>query len=268
MDRKEKKNNKVIIVGVILIALVFAYTIFKSEFKNKDSKKTVETKKETQLNYPKIAPADLKNRLKNSDNIEIFDIRGLDDYKLEHLIGSANATSEDFLNGVPQGKIIVIIGYEDQKEACNEAIEFVKDKGFKEAYVLDGGIPAWKEIGGSTISFGNPSSFSDNAKITYLSPEDLKKIIDDPNYPRYILDVSSKQSFGNGHISGAENIFLDDLEKSTDKLPFGKEIIVYGENELQGFQAGTRLYDLGIINTKVLKGGLPAWKEKEFEVVK
>jgi len=271
MNQKEKKNNKVILVGMFLIALVFAFTIFKSEFRKKDSK-TLETKKETQINYPKISPEDLKNRMiKSLENIEVFDIRISDDYRLEHLVGSQNATSEDFLNGISQEKTIIIIGYEEQdeqKEACKKAIEFIKNKGFENAYVLDGGISAWKEIGGSTISFGNPSSFSDNAKIIYISPEELKKIIDDQNYQKYIMDVSSKQSFDNGHISGAENIFLDDLEKSTDRIPSDKEMIIYGENNLQGFQAGVRLYDLGIMNAKVLKGGLPAWKEKEFEIIK
>lgn len=267
MDQKEKKNNKVIMIGALLIAMVFAYTIFKSIPEKKESA-ILKTEKEAEIKYPKITPEDLKSRSKNPNNIKIFDIRGTDDYKLEHLIGSTSATSEDFLNEVPQEKIIILIGYEEQKEASKKAVDFVKSKGFNDAYVLDGGISAWKKIGGSTISIGNPGSFVDNAKIIYTSPEELKKIIDDQSYPKYILDVSSKQAFTNGHISGAENIFLDDLEKSADKIPSGKNIIVYGENELQGFQAGVRLYDLGIMNTNVLKGGLPAWKEKGFEVVK
>ncbi len=267
MEQTDKKNNKVIMVGMLLIIMVFAYTIFKPVFK-KDDSKTAETKKETQINYPKITPEDLKSKLKKPDSVQIFDIRGSDDYKLEHLIGSENATSEELLNGISKEKIIVFVGYEEQKEAYKKAIEFVKNKGFKEAYALDGGIEAWKAIGGNTISFGNPGSFTDNAKIIYITRDELKKIIDDQNYLKYILDVSSKQSFASGHLPGAENIFLDDLEKSTDKIPAGKEIFVYGENELQGFQAGVRLYDLGIIGAKVLEGGLPAWKEKGLEVVK
>lgn len=267
MDEKDKKNNKVIMVGALLIAMIFAYTIFKSEFK-KDETKTTEVKKETQINYPKITPDDLKGKLKKSNEIQVVDIRGSDDYKLEHLVGSISATSEDSLNGVSKEKIIIIVGYEDQKENYLKAIEFVKNKGFSEAYVLDGGIDAWKATGGDTISIGNPGSFVDNAKLIYITADELKKIIDDQNYPKFILDVSSKQSFASGHLPGAENIFLDDLEKSISKIPTGKEIFVYGENDLQGFQAGVRLYDLGIIGAKVLENGLPAWKEKGFEVIK
>jgi len=267
MDQEEKKNNKIMIVGALLIAMVFAYTIFKSEFK-KDNSGIAKTSGGAEIKYPKITPEDLKNQLKNPDNVQVVDIRGSDDYKLEHFIGSISATLEESLNGVPLEKTITIIGYEEQKEAYKKAVELIKSKGFNDVYVLDGGLPAWKEIGGSTISIGNPGSFSDNAKIIYILPEELKKLTDDQNYPKYILDVSSEQAFGNGHLSGAENIFLDDLEKSADKIPSGKLIVVYGENELQEFQAGVRLYDLGIMNAKVLKGGLPAWKEKGFEVVK
>ena len=267
MDQEEKKSNKVMIIGALLIAMVFAYTIFKSEFR-KDDSGISKTGAGTEIKYPKITPEDLKNRLKNPENVQVVDIRGSDDYKLEHLTGSVNAVPEESLNGIPQEKAIIIISYENQKESYKQEIDFIKSKGYNDVYALDGGIPAWKEIGGSTISIGNPSSFVDNAKIIYISPEDLKKITDDQNYPKYILDVSSQQAFDSGHLSGAENIFLDDLEKSADKIPSGKLIIVCGENDLQGFQAGVRLSDLGIMNAKVLKGGLPAWKEKGFEVVK
>jgi rhodanese-related sulfurtransferase len=267
MDQTERKNNKVMIIGALLIAMVFAYTLFKSEFK-KDNSESAKTSEGTEINYPKIAPEDLKNRLKNPDKIQVVDVRGSDDYKLEHLIGSVNITSEESFDGIPQGKTIVIIGYEEQKGDLKKAVDLAKSKGFDDAYVLDGGIPAWKGIGGSTISIGNPSSFTDNAKVIYISPEDLKKIIDDQNYPKYILDVSSKQAFDNEHLPGAENIFLDDLEKSADKIPLEKTVVVYGENDLQSFQAGVRLSDLGIMSAKVLEGGLPAWKEKGFETVK
>lgn len=268
MDQEENKNNKVIIVGISLIALVFAYTILKSTFTKDEPKGSKRGNSGIEITFPKITPEDLRGRLKNNNDIKLADIRMPDDYKLEHLIGSTNVTSEEFLNGVSQEKTIVFIGYEDQKEANKEAVDFAKEKGFKDVYVLDGSISAWKEIGGSTISIGNPGSFIDNAKIIYISPEDLKKIIDNQEYPKYILDVSSKQVFNSGHIVGADNIFLDDLEKSADKIPAGKETIVYGETDLQGFQSGVRLYDLGLMNIKVLKGGMPAWKDKGFEVVK
>jgi rhodanese-related sulfurtransferase len=267
MDERDKKNNKIIVIGAILIAMVFAYTIFKAEFLKEDSK-NMATKKDSQINYPKMAPEDIKIKSKNDDTVQFVDIRGSDDYKLEHLINSISATSEEALSGVSRDKTIIIIGYEEQKESYPKAIEFFRSAGFKEVYVLDGGILAWKEIGGSTISIGNPNSFVDTSKIIYILPEELKKIIEDQAYPKYILDVSSKQAFDSGHLAGAENIILDNLEKSADKIPSEKEIFVYGENDLQGFQAGVRLYDLGIMSMKVLKGGLPAWKEKKFEVVK
>ena len=51
-----------------------------------------------------------------------------------------------------------------------------------------------------------------------------------------------------------------------DKIPLTKEIIVYGSTDLQGFQAGVKLYDLNFFAVWVLDDGFLGWKEKGFAV--
>jgi len=263
---KEKNNNKVILIGIILIVLVFAFTIFKPLFNRSETKE--KSSKQEVLNYPKISPEDLKNKLKNATDIQILDIRSTDDYAMEHLINSENATSEELVNAIPKEKTVIIVGYSTKDEEYTKTFDYLKNNGYKNFFVLKGGIDAWKNIGGAAISIGNPNSFTDASKVIYISPDDLKKMVDNKSYPKYIIDIRSKQSFDGGHISGAENVSLDDLEKSSGKFPYGKEIFVYGDTELQGFQGGVRLYDLGFMSVKTLQGGLTSWKDKGFEVVK
>jgi rhodanese-related sulfurtransferase len=266
MDGNEKNNNKIFLVGIALIALVFAFTFFKPFFyQNKSKEKNYQ---QEVLNYPKISPEDLKNKIKNNNDTQILDIRSTDDYAMEHLIDSVNANSEESINAIPKEKTIVMVGYSTKDEEYTKIVDYLKSNSYKNFFILKGGIDAWKNIGGSTISIGNPNSFTDASKVIYISPDDLKKIVDNKSYPKYIIDIRSKQLFDSGHILEAENILLDDLEKSKDKIPYGKEIFVYGDTELQGFQCGVRLHDLGFLSVKTLQGGLMAWKDKGFEAVK
>lgn len=266
MDTRDKKNNNVILIGVALIAMVFIFTFFRSGFgsKNNSSNEVIQKK----LDYPKISSEDLKNKLKTNEDLRILDIRTPDDFAMEHLVNSLNTTSEEIINAIPKEKTIIIVGYSAKDEEYTKIIDYLKEKKYDKFFILTGGFDLWKQTGGSVISIGNPTSFPDAAKITYIIPEDFKKIVENRNYPKYIIDIRSKQSFDSGHIPGAKNILLDDLEKSASKIPYGKEIYVYGDTDLPGFQGGVRLYDLNFMTTKVLQGGLEAWKSKGFTLEK
>jgi len=266
MDTRDKKNNKVILIGVALIAMVFIFTFFRSGFESKNNSSNEVTQKK--LNYPQISPEDLKSKLKNNEDLKILDIRTPDDFAMEHLTNSLNTISEEIINVIPKEKTIIIVGYSAKDEEYTKIIDYLKEKKYNNFFILTGGFDLWKKTGGNVISIGNPNSFTDTAKVTYIDPEDFKKIVENKNYPKYIIDIRSKQSFDSGHISGAENILLDDLEKSTSKIPYGKEIYVYGDTDLSGFQGGVRLYDLNFMTAKVLKGGLEAWKSKGFTLEK
>ncbi|MDO8529515.1 MAG: rhodanese-like domain-containing protein [bacterium] len=262
----ERKNNRALIIGATLIAMVLAYTLFKDDFKKTPQSGTAT--KETN-SYPKITAQELKNKLSNNkNNVQIVDTRSLDDYTAEHIIGSISAASQESLNAVSPEKTTAIIGYSSEDANISGILNFLKSKKVNDLFILTGGFSAWKSIGGSTISAGDPNSFTDQSKVAYITPEDLKKILDDKTYSIYVLDIRSKQLFDAGHILGAGNIFIEDLEKSKDNLPLGKELIVYGDTEIQGFQAGVKLYDLNFFAARVLSGGLTSWKEKEFEIVK
>jgi rhodanese-related sulfurtransferase len=264
MENENKKQNRVLLVGLLLIVLVILFTFFRSDFKKGAS----ETAKEEVPNYPQISATDLKTRLIKDTNIQFLDIRSSDEYNLEHINNSVNAAPGEIPSGISSQKTVVILADSSGGDALSKTFNSLKNNKFNEILVLTRGISSWKEAGGSTISIGDPSSFVDQSKITYISPEDLKKIIDDKNSVKYILDVRQKQSFDAGRIPGAENIFLDDIEKSVDKIPLGENIFVYGDSDLGGFQAGVRLYDLNFFSVKVLKGGFTDWKNKGFEIVK
>jgi len=95
----------------------------------------------------------------------------------------------------------------------------------------------------------------------------LKKImVEESNL--YIVDVRKKGQFDEGHLNGAVNIFLDELENRHAEIPLGKKIILCDNDGMWAFQGAVRLFDMGIMNVFALSDGLNVWKQKGYEIVK
>lgn len=274
MTSTDKKNQekKALTIGFTLILLLILFTFIKPYFnKNRVTNNGAATQNKIQ-DYPQISSSDLETKIRNKENMQIIDIRANDFYGSEHIVDSLNVPLEELGNknmDVDPNKLIVILSEGSDADKANEyqAIQLIKSKGFKNAEALSGGMISWKKNYGQTISWGDPSSFVDQSKVTYISPENLKKYLSDGN-SAFILDVRSPSSFSGGHIANAVNIPLSDLEKRKNEISAVKNIFVYGDTELQGFQAAVKLYDLNFLPVQALQGGLSSWISKKLEVVK
>lgn len=76
-----------------------------------------------------------------------------------------------------------------------------------------------------------------------------------------VLDVRPPEEYAAGHLPGAVNIPLADLERHLDALGQGQEIIAYcrGPHCVLAFEAVSRLRARGI-RARRLDGGLPEWR--------
>ncbi len=76
-----------------------------------------------------------------------------------------------------------------------------------------------------------------------------------------VVDVRPPEEYAEGHLPGAVNIPLADLEKHLDELVPKREIVAYcrGPHCVLAFDAVVRLREKGI-NARRLDGGLPEWK--------
>lgn len=89
-----------------------------------------------------------------------------------------------------------------------------------------------------------------------ISYKELKKMMGKENNI-ILLDVRSKQEFNEGHLEGAINIPLYDLETEIGRLPNKEEkIIVYCASGNRSRQAKEKLEKLGYENVYNLKNGL------------
>lgn len=83
-----------------------------------------------------------------------------------------------------------------------------------------------------------------------------------------LLDVRPRQEFALGHLPGALNIPLDELDRHLSELPEGREIVAYcrGPYCVLSFEAVASLRARGY-HVRRLEDGFPEWKAAGLEVV-
>lgn len=83
-----------------------------------------------------------------------------------------------------------------------------------------------------------------------------------------VLDVRPPEEYAAGHLPGAVNVPLNELEGHLDKLDTGREIVAYcrGPHCILAFDAVARLRKRGI-PARRLDGGLPEWRLEGMPVV-
>ena len=77
-----------------------------------------------------------------------------------------------------------------------------------------------------------------------------------------VLDVRPSEEYDSGHIPGAINIPIDELDRHLSQLPKDQEIVAYcrGPYCLLAFDAVARLRELGY-DARRLEDGYPEWKQ-------
>lgn len=268
-----RKSSLVFWIGFVCIAGIIGFYGY-AYFQSSKTKNAPDAAKD--LSYITdsifISDSDLEKKLeqKSSDTV-LIDIRSNDFFAFEHVPQSTNIPPE-LIGGltVRDGFTFVLIGSAGNEQGVTAlAAQTLHDKNAKAPIlILRGGFEGWKNSGGRTISAGNPDSLADQSKVTYVSPQDLKKNIDARTRTYLILDMRAQELYAQGHVPGATNLPLNLLEDRYEKIPSGVKVIAYGNSAMEDFQAGVRLFDLGIFSAEILKGGYEAWKNAGYETQK
>lgn len=252
-----QRDKRTFLIGGLLIVMVGVYSISKSIFFQKTNSlvDSAITDSSTQSRTPLIAADVLLKKIQNDDSVAIIDVRDGTAYKIEHIAHSLPLSISTLQNFSPIKDELVVIIYAENDPGVFETIKNIMNQKSFAYFFLKGGFESWKSLNAPTVSAGDPNSFIDQSKITYLSIEECKKLLAQKIPPIFILDVQTEENFKKRHIAGAINIPLDQLEKRINEIPAGKQIIVYGENDLISFQGGVRLSDLNIFSAHTLTDG-------------
>ena len=270
----EKNKDKIaVVIGITLIAGVIGITFIRPIIKKRLAQIPQIEKVLPDLTeqYPFISVSDLETQIKKKSAIILIDSRPASEFKQEHVLNSINIESDavtQFLKGKGSVTKLVLIGNNFKDLSTKLLAEELKRNNQENFAILSGGLESWIGSGGRTIRLGNPTALSDQAKINTIKPEALKQLIDSKNSQLYVLDLRSEKSFASDHIPQAKNIPGNLLEEKNNLLPIGKRIVYYAGSEIETFQLGVTLFDLGISRAEALEGGLDAWKNKGFPLEK
>ena len=105
-----------------------------------------------------------------------------------------------------------------------------------------------------------------HADIKKLSAETLKASIDSKE-DLIVVDVREKDEFASGHIQGAINLPLTSLEKSYDRLPLDKKVVLYCNSAARSNSAARILLQHDYQKIEEMEG-FKFWVEKRLPSVK
>lgn len=108
----------------------------------------------------------------------------------------------------------------------------------------------------------------DDVAIETVTQEAVIALGTEESSPVTILDVRTPEEYSHGHIRGAVNIPVDDIEARQAELAPFKDgpVIVYCRTGPRALRAIATLRALGFTDIAHLEGGMAAWVEAERPV--
>lgn len=252
-----RENFKTLLIGGLLIFLVGGWFIYRTLHNAQTEKPSLTSPPSDTVNkntdtFPTIGATAVRQKMANGEHVTFLDLRSPENFSNEHIPASLSLSLNALDSfAIRENELLVVVLSNKDTQGRETVTNILKQKSFP-AFLLDGGFEDWKKSGGQTISVGDPNSFLDQSKITYISLTDTLKAINSVENAPFILDVQRRQDYQAKHIKGATNIPLSELEKRTKEIPVSKSIIVYGDAQLTSFQGGVRLADLSFYSTKTL----------------
>ena len=106
----------------------------------------------------------------------------------------------------------------------------------------------------------------ENAPVSHV-PEHVM-MGDASPIPFLVLDVRTPEEYAEGHIQGAKLIPVQVLAKHLAEVPKDKQVYVYCHSGRRSANAAKLLAEHGFTRIENMQGGITAWKDAGFPVVK
>lgn len=109
------------------------------------------------VSYTLVDPVELRSRLSRGESFSILDMRSTERYLAsgESIAGAIRLAPEDFERrraDVPRGRTPVVLA--DPERADELATWLIRDQGFTDVYVIEGGFDAFRKAGGGLVKVG------------------------------------------------------------------------------------------------------------------
>lgn len=160
-----------------------------------------------------------------------------------------------FFSSMPkENKIIFYAGYPSLDQDCG-LIRQALSAGFREVYVLDGGLASWRKAGLSVASDRRTPRVIAHAVRPQRLPE-WQKRVKNP----LVIDIRSHKDYASGHLDGAMNFPLSRLHVQYADIPLDRSLLIVDEDGRAGFLAASFLARKGFLSAQRLQGGMAAYQ--------
>jgi rhodanese-related sulfurtransferase len=186
----------------------------------------------------------------------VVDIRRPEEFAVAHITGALNINlNEDFTECAralldPSLPLVIVADDVNQTNVATTKLAHlgIADvKGF-----LGGGMYAWQQAKFAT------------GTITQVSAEDLHRMMSQNGLQ--ILDVREAADYARGHVSGALNLPITQLELNLSKLDIGRSLVLMCAEGLRSSTAASLLARKGFHKLYFVAGGTSAWIKAGYAV--
>lgn len=162
---------------------------------------------------------------------------------------------QSFFASLPKGsKIVFYTSYQPLSGDCS-LIREVNSAGFRNLFLLKGGLEAWRKAGNPVASEKRiPRVATPAVKPSRLGQwqKNIKNAL--------LVDIRSPEAFATGHLEGAVNFPLTRLHVQYADIPLDRALLIVDEDGRAGFLAASYLARKGFINVSRLQGGMAGAK--------
>lgn len=237
--------------SIIILGIVFSLGLVgcnqeapKSEPSNQSQEKEVEVKSMKGDELDKIMGDD-----KKKEDYMVVDVRSKDEYDEGHVKYAINISVDDLegrIDELENSKEKTVVTICNTGKKSQKGAEILAKKGFKEVFNAEG----VKEY-----------SYKNITKVENIQAKALEKIVEEGK--AFIIDAREEKDFKKGHLKGAVNITVDNIDEKMSEIPKDKEIVTYCYSGNKSFVIAQKLKDAGY---KDVKNSLDGTKEYEFNL--
>lgn len=200
--------------------------------------------------HPKLSETEFLQ--KYNDGIKVIDTRNKVEFAKGFIPGSINIQNNKTLSTWAgwllnyDEDFVIVAAEEEMEEITRKLMRIGLDR--IAGFISDVNLPGIKLQKSDVIDI---EEFK-----TYLGKEEVQ-----------IVDVRGKTEFEEGHVEGAENVFVGTLQQNLDKISKERQVVIHCQSGDRSAIAYSVLRRNGFSNAKNYSGGMKEWREKGNPVI-
>jgi rhodanese-related sulfurtransferase len=209
----------------------------------------------------------------DGESVFFIDVRTREEYEAGHIEGfwwfpggQVVQRSDDAI-GVKQGKIVLTC---DGTARAGITASWLRQLGYPNVYVLDGGTSAWAASGRGLApgtADDEPVGLAEaRERVRTIEPAALDSLLKTPG-PPLVIHVGTSRDFAAGHVPGSRWVPRGWLEPRIEALApdWTEPIVVTDPDGVDAALAAATLLDLGYHDVVALAGGTRGWAAAGLE---